>query len=113
MPSTQNYTDGVLRQEWNDDTLTYTAWDENGQITEQRPYTPEEEELASVSLALANQDANEQKILAKASAAIEDNRAFLALESPTSPQALVQVQNLTRQVTGLLKLKVRDLDQEG
>lgn len=36
------YTGGILRERWDDETRTYTAWDEDGVQTEQRPYTAEE-----------------------------------------------------------------------
>jgi len=41
---------GVLRQQWDDGTRTYTEWDENGVRTEQRPYTAEEHASADAAV---------------------------------------------------------------
>jgi hypothetical protein len=53
-------------------------------------------------------EANRQDLLAKASAAINNNITFLNLASPTNAQTLTQVKALTRQVNALIKLAVLD-----
>ena len=46
----------------------------------------------------------------KLDAAIDANLAYLALNPPTTAQALAQVQALTRQMTGLLRLQRNRLE---
>jgi hypothetical protein len=58
----QVYTDGVLREQWDDATRTYTAWDENGEQTEQRPYTAEENAQADAAATAATETANKSTI---------------------------------------------------
>ena len=60
--STRVFTNGVLREEWNDDTRTYTAWDENGTQTESRPYTAEENAAADAAATVETEESNKSTI---------------------------------------------------
>lgn len=53
---------------------------------------------------------NQTAILAKAEQALAVNAAFLALASPTNPQILLQVQRLTRENTGIIRLLLGRLE---
>ena len=55
---------------------------------------------------------NRARLLAAARKAIEADRAFLALSTPTTAQALAQVRALTRQTLGLLRLATDMLEDE-
>jgi len=54
--------------------------------------------------------ANADTIAGQARTALATNRTFLALGAPTNAQTLAQVQALTRQVTGLARLVLGQLD---
>lgn len=60
--STSIYTDGVLRQQWDDATTTYTEWDANGVQTLSRQYTADERAAA---LTEAQQNATISDVVAR------------------------------------------------
>ena len=47
----QVFENGVLVEEWDDDTRTYTAWNTQGVQTSTRPYTTVEQEQADAAAA--------------------------------------------------------------
>lgn len=53
---------------------------------------------------------NHETLSARAITAITANDAFLALASPTNAQTLTQVQRLTRECSGLIRLVLGALD---
>lgn len=55
-------------------------------------------------------EANRAAVLAKAQAALTANATFLALASPTNAQTLAQVQRLSRQMDGVLRVLSNLLD---
>ena len=55
-------------------------------------------------------NANRESIKAQAKNALESNRDFLALQSPTNAQTLAQVKALTRQNIGVIRLLLNELD---
>ena len=69
---------------------------------------------AATAQAAAAEDAtkatNETTIRDRATTALADNKAFLALTSPTNAQNAAQVKALTRQVNGLIRLTLRRFD---
>jgi hypothetical protein len=88
---------GVLREFWDDSIRLYTAWNKYGAQTLQRAYTAEENARADI-------DANRAVILAQALTALTTNTNFLALTTPTNAQVLAQVQALTRQMDGVIRV---------
>ena len=54
--------------------------------------------------------ANRETIKAQAHTALQANRDFLALSSPTNAQTLAQVKALTRQNIGIIRLLLGQLD---
>lgn len=54
--------------------------------------------------------ANERTLRAAAATALQGNRGFLALTSPTNAQVLAQVKALTRQNQGIIRLLLGQLD---
>ena len=60
--SNQRYANGVLREQWDDTTRIYTAWDEDGVQTEQRPYTVEENTAADAAAQTAQQVENKSTV---------------------------------------------------
>jgi len=55
------------------------------------------------------EDSNRRTIEQQAAAALEDNRTYLAIGSPTNAQNLAQIRALTRQINGLIRLQLQDL----
>ncbi len=58
-------------------------------------------------------EANRAALQAKADQAVDANNTFLALPAPTAAQTLTQVQRLTRENTGLIKLVLNELNDTG
>lgn len=55
-------------------------------------------------------DANRDTLRTRAAAALATNATFLAIVSPTQGQAVAQVQALTRQVDGIIRLLLDQTD---
>lgn len=97
------------RREWtriDANTVQLQRWDATGALVETRNATPTE--LARFQA--WEEDGREQQIRTNADAAIDGNRTFLALASPTNAQNAAQVKALTRQVNGVLRMMLRRLD---
>ena len=68
-----------------------------------RAKTPDE-------LAADTATANNATIRTQATTALDTNRTFIALASPTQAQTLAQVKALSRQMNGLIRLQLGQLD---
>jgi hypothetical protein len=53
---------------------------------------------------------NKETILARALTALENNLAYIALDPPTNAQAIAQIEALTRQVNGIIRLVLNKLE---
>jgi hypothetical protein len=73
------YAGGILIQRWDDATRLYTAWDETGAQTEQRPYTPDENMIAD-AVASAEAEAG-----AAATEAAQENAILDAIAATSAP----------------------------
>lgn len=65
-----------------------------------------DEEVATLTAA-----ENERTIDDRVRKALEVNKTFLALASPTNAQTLAQVKALTRQVSGIIRILVREFGE--
>lgn len=110
--STLVYTDGALREFWDDDTRTYKAWKADGsfEVGSPRPYTAQENAEADSSQATDVAESNKKTINQQAKTALANNRNFLAIPSPSNAQTLAQVKALTRQNNGIIRLLLDKLD---
>ena len=107
----ETFTDGKLREQWDDTSRTYTAWGVDGEISEARPYTEQENTDADARLADATAKATTQaNLLSKMETALSNNAAFLALASPNQAQAVAQVKALTRQINAAIRYLTNRLD---
>lgn len=100
-------TNGVLIEQWDDVSRTYTDFRPNPDLT--RPYTAAENARADVEAAAILASSNGSELTVKAKAAVTGNNAFLAITSPTNAQVVAQVKAATRQLNALIKLEVGDL----
>ena len=98
------YTDGVLRQWWDDATRTYREYDAAGVQTISRAYTTQENADADARATAATRASNLQKIYTAMSNARANNTTFLGIASPTNAQVVAQVQALTRQNNGIMRV---------
>jgi hypothetical protein len=66
MSSSTHTATGRLVERWDDDTRTYTRWDDGGAVVETRPYTEQENAQADAAAAAAeairNESATSQKL---------------------------------------------------
>jgi len=83
----------------NSDYRAYLAWVAAGNTAPVLPAPPR-----------GQADLNADDLRAKATTALTNNAAFQAIASPTNAQAVTQVQALTRQVNGLIRLANSLLD---
>jgi len=67
-------------------------------------------ETAAVQVRLASRNANEETLRSQALQALQANRDFLAIASPTQAQTLAQVKALTRQSNGVIRMLLGQLD---
>ena len=100
--------DGVLQEQWDDDTRTYTDFRPNPDVS--RPYTIEESAAADADAVVRTADKNRGTIEEQAGAALDANTAYLAIATPTNAQVAAQVKALTRQNNKIIRLALGRLD---
>jgi hypothetical protein len=69
--------------------------------------TIEQDEAGEQRVTYANP--NEDTLRKQAAQALDSNRAFLALASPTAAQNAIQIKALTRQVQAIIRFELDDL----
>ena len=107
----ETFSDGKLREQWDDTSRTFTAWGDDGEISEARSYTDAENMAADQRLAEQTARSNVQaNLLAKMETALAGNMDFLALASPTQAQAVAQVRALTRQMNAAMRYVTNRFD---
>jgi len=72
----------------------------------------EERAMTATELAKESATAVEKTVYERVQRAVESNRAFLGLTSPTNAQTLAQVKNLTRQMIALVKQQLREFSDQ-
>lgn len=102
MPSMSRGNSAAL-ETWDTDTGLYTRY-LLGEIVEQRPLTQAELDAFADTVRDQLRDTNRAQLLQKAATALSNNATFLALNPPTTAQAVAQVNALTRQVSALIRL---------
>jgi hypothetical protein len=95
---------GILRKWWDDATRTYHEYDEVAVETLARPYTAAENADADARALAATRQANLQKIYTAMGNARTNNTTFLGIASPANAQVVAQVQALTRQNNGIMRV---------
>lgn len=65
---------------------------------------------SAVQQRIESRNANEETLRNQALVALQTNRDFLALAAPTQAQTLAQVKALSRQVNGVLRMLLGQLD---
>ena len=109
--STQRYKDGILRKFWDDDTRTYTEWDDQGQQIDSRPYTSEENAAADVRAIAEAEESNEVTISTKL---IDDLAAMQAIIDQTNADLRTdpsrEIKDLARATRRLIRRVERLLD---
>jgi hypothetical protein len=81
----------------------------DGALVERRPAT-EREQVALPRVPLDRSDEYASKLREQALAAHAANRTFVALNSPTNAQNAAQIKALTRQMNGVIRLLLGQLD---
>ena len=103
------YADGALVEEWDDGTRTYRRL-AAGEVVEERPYSEDEAAALQQADVDSQRQAARASLLAKVDTALVADLDYLALNPPTTAQAVAQVGRLTRQVVALLRLVGNRLD---
>lgn len=65
--------------------------------------------VESVNVSVPSDVANERTLRDQARAALQANRTFLALPTPTTAQNAAQIKALTRQANALIRMAVQDM----
>lgn len=103
------YKNGQPYEVWADG--SYTRYADDGSVEETRPLTSDEEAaLAAADYQNATSN-NDVTIRGRARQAIQNNRTFVGLASPTAAQNAAQIKALTRQMNGLIRLVLQETDE--
>ena len=88
-----------------------TDWvrDVDGVVVERRPVTQEEQDTLPRT-PIDRSDMNATVLREQARSALNGNRTFLNLTTPTNAQNAAQIKALTRQLNGLIRLTLGQLD---
>lgn len=66
--------------------------------------------INTAAAAFIDRDANQATLTSRAQTALTNNATFLAINNPTTAQAITQVKALTRQVDGIIRLLLDQVD---
>jgi len=67
-------------------------------------------EAEAVKRRIESRNANEELLRMQAEQALQNNRDFLAIATPTQAQSLAQIRALTRQSNGVIRMLLGQLD---
>lgn len=104
---------GVVEEEWDSETGTYTRWDSTGAVVETRPLTADEVAAFAAQAAAQAAETNGRTLEDRLRRFLGLNADFLALAAPTAAQRNTQVERLARQTNALIRLALRDLSDIG
>jgi hypothetical protein len=105
---------GVLREEWDTDTRTYTAWSATGVQTVQRPFTAAENTRADTRIAAGATEANEATLQGSLGGGqVFDNLRTIATGTGLFATAATRdaaIRTCARALVILIRLQLRRLD---
>ena len=104
------YVNSVLREQWDYTTRLYTTWDAAGVQSSQRVFTAAENTRADADQAGVVLDTNRSDLTTKALSALAANDTYRAIVGPTNAQVVTQVDRLTRECSGMIRLLLAQLD---
>ena len=105
------YTNGVLRQEWDDNTRTYSEYDESGTLIEgmPRPYNSEENARADASLSQAMVEQNKVTVQQNLAADLTEMQNILAQTNATlRDDPSQEIKSIARAVRRLTRAALGD-----
>lgn len=91
-------------EEWDSETGTYTAWDDRGNVVEQRPFTSGEDAAFRERVKEEARTTNQAAIVQQARTAVSSNASYLAIGTPTNAQVAAQVRALTQQNNKIIRV---------
>ena len=105
----ETYIAGMLRERWDDTTRTYTAWDDAGTQTEQRPYTAAENAAADEDAVAATQTANKSTIETNLSEDLDAMQAVIDQDNAMLRDDPAQeIKDIARAVRRLIRMALDD-----
>lgn len=102
--------DGRVVERWDDATRLHTTFDASGAAVKVDAYTPEENAAADARATAEAAGRTAATIRQQASTALTNNAAYLALGTRTTAQVAAQVEALTRQMNGVIRLLLGRLE---
>jgi len=109
----ETFAGGVRRERWDYNTRVYTAWNEQGTQTAQRPFTAEENGRADAELSVAAQETNETQIGANIDGALFDSIRTVATGTGTFTNNTTRdaaIRTCARGIVLVIRLLRRRLD---
>lgn len=102
--------DDVLKYTWDTVTQVLTEFNKAGQIIKTRPMTQNELDKFAQDEAAMQAAGNESTIRSNITTALTNNATYLGRANPSVAQNTAQIQALTRQINGLMRLVDKRLD---
>lgn len=85
-------------------------WNDDGTLDIPFDVEPSPAEQRAILVRITTANTNEETLQNRAHAALSANETFLALPTPTNAQVLAQVQRLTKECSGVIRLLLSELD---
>jgi hypothetical protein len=85
-------------------------WVEEGELEVEFESDLDDDVKSAVQQRMGSRNGNEETLRNQAVQAMKGNRDFVALAAPTNPQTLAQVKALSRQMNGVLRMLLGELD---
>jgi len=91
-------------------TVVDVRWDGDGVLEVEFASDLTPAEVEAVVRRIKSRNATEETLQRQATAAMQNNRDFLAITTPTQAQAVAQVKALSRQMNGVIRMLLGLLD---